>query len=88
MIQYISHNIHVAYINDEWTVKHVWNNEQLMENKKEIHNTLIHHIVEDRLQEGTFMTDLISLIKSPSTIPHQAVSKLVIKIVLMKLLFK
>ena len=84
MIQYLSH--HVAYINNEWTVKHVWNSKQLMENKKEIQTNLIHHIVEDRLQEGTFMTDLISLIKSPSTIPHQVVSKLVINIVLIKLL--
>ena len=54
---------------------HVWNNEQLMNNKNEIHKSLIHHIVDDRLQEGTLVTDLIGLIKSPFTISQQIVSK-------------
>ena len=51
----------------------VWNYEQLMENK------LIHHIVDDRLQDKTLATDLI---KSSSSIAHQLVSKPVINIVL------
>ena len=60
-------------------MKHVWNYEQLMENKKEIQKSLIHHIVDDRLQEGTLVTDLID---SSSSITHQLVSKPVINIVL------
>ena len=76
----ISH--YIEYINDEWLVKHVWNYEQLMENKNDIQKSLIHHIVDDRLQKGTLVTDLIDSIKSSSTIPHQLVSKPVINIVL------
>ena len=56
-------------------MKHVWNNEQLMNNTNEIQKSLIHHIVDDRLQEGTLVTDLISLMKSPFTTPQQLVSK-------------
>ena len=52
-----------------------------MKNKNEIQRSLIHHIVDDRLQEGTLVTDLIDSIKS-SSIPHQLVSKPVINIVL------
>ena len=63
-------------------MKHVWNNEQLMNNKNEIQKRLIHHIVDDRLQEGTLVTDLISLIKSPFTTSQQLVSKSLINIVL------
>ena len=63
-------------------MKHVWNNEQLMNNKNEIQKSLIHHIVDDRLQEGTLVTDLISLIKSPFTTSQQLVSKSLINIVL------
>ena len=63
-------------------MKHVWNNEQLMNNKNEIQKSLIHHIVDDRLQEGTLVTDLICLIKSPFTTPQQLVSKSLINIVL------
>ena len=63
-------------------MKHVWNNEQLMNNKNEIQKSLIHHIVDDRLQEGTLVTDLIGLIKSPFTTPQQLVSKSLINIVL------
>ena len=62
-------------------MKHVWNYEQLMKNKKEIQKSLIHHIVDDRLQEGTLVTDLIGLIKSPNTTLQQLVSKPVINIV-------
>ena len=76
----ISH--YIEYINDEWLVKHVWNYEQLMENKNEIQKSLIHHIVDDRLQEGTLVTDLIDSIKSSSSITRQLVSKPVINIVL------
>ena len=54
-------------------MKHVWNYEQLMKNKNEIQ---IHHIVDDRLQEETVVTDSIT------SIPHQRVSKSVINIVL------
>ena len=72
---------YIEYINEEWIVKHVWNNE-LMNNKNEIQKSLIHHIVDDRLQEGTLVTDLISLIKSPFTTPQQLVSKSLINIVL------
>ena len=49
-------------------MKHVWNNEQLMNNKNEI--------------LGTLVTDLIGLIKSPFTTPQQLVSKSLINIVL------
>ena len=63
-------------------MKHVWNSEQLMENKNEIQKRLLHHIVDDRLQEGTLVTDLISSIRSPSSTPYQLVSKPVINIVL------
>ena len=59
-------------------MKHVWNNEQLMNNKNEIQKSLIHHIVDDRLQEGTLVTDLIGLIKSPFTTQQQLVSKLIL----------
>ena len=59
-------------------MKHVWNNEQLMNNKNEIQKSLIHHIVDNRLQEGTLVTDLIGLIKSPFTTPQQLVSKLIL----------
>ena len=83
----ISH--YIEYINDEWSVKNVWNYEQLMKNKNEIQKSLIHHIVDDRLQEGTLVTDLIDSIKSSSSItrqqvttPQQLVSKPVINIVL------
>ena len=65
-----------------WSVKHVWNYEQLVKNKNEIQKSLIHHIVDDRLQEGTLVTDLIDSIKSSSSILHQLVSKPVINIVL------
>ena len=40
-------------------MKHVWNNEQLMDSKNEIQKSLIHYIVDDGLQEGTLVTDLI-----------------------------
>ena len=63
-------------------MKHVWNNEQLMNNKNEIQKSLIHHIVDDRLQEGALVTDLIDSIKSPYTTPQQLVSKSLISIVL------
>ena len=63
-------------------MKHVWNYEQLMKNKNEIQKSLIHHIVDDRLQEGTLVTDLIDSIKSSSSVPKQLVSKPVINIVL------
>ena len=63
-------------------MKHVWNNEQLMKDKNEIQKSLIHHIVDDRLQEGTLVTDLIDSIKSSSCTPHQLVSKPVMNIVL------
>ena len=63
-------------------MKHVWNNEQLMNNKNEIQKSLIHHIVDDRLQEGTLVTDLIGLIKSPFTTSQRLVSKSLINIVL------
>ena len=69
-------------MNEEWIMKHVWNNEQLMNNKNEIQKSLIHHIVDDRLQEGTLVTDLIDSIKSPFTTPQQLVSKSLINIVL------
>ena len=49
-------------------MKHVWNYEQLMNNKNEI--------------VGTLVTDLIGLIKSPFTTPQQLVSKSLINIVL------
>ena len=75
---------YTEYINDKWTANHVWNNEQLMNNKNEIQKHLIHHIVDDRLQEGTLVTDLISLIKSPITTPQQLVSNSLINIVLIK----
>ena len=67
-------------------MKNVWNNEQLMNNKKEIQKILIHHIVDDRLQEGTLVMDLIDVIKSPLTKPQQLVSKSLINISLIKLL--
>ena len=63
-------------------MKHVWNNEQLTKNKIEIQKSLIHHIVDDRLQEGALVTDLIDSIKSPFTTPQQLVSKSLINIVL------
>ena len=73
----------MEYTSNQWLVKHVWNYEQLMKNKSEIQKTLIHHIVDDTLQEGTFVTDLIDSIKSSSSsIPHQLVSKPVINIML------
>ena len=53
-----------------------------MKNKNEIQKRLIHHIVDDRLQEGTLVTDLIDAIKSSSSATHQLVSKPVINIVL------
>ena len=55
-------------------MKHVWNYEQLMKNKNEIQKSLIHRIVDDRLQEGTLVTDLIDSMKSSSCIPNQQVS--------------
>ena len=73
---------YIEYINDEWSVKHVWNYEQLMKNKNDIQKSIIHHIVDDRLQEGTLVTDLIDSIKSSSSTPQQLVSKPVINIVL------
>ena len=63
-------------------MKHVWNSEHLMNNKNEIQKSLIHHIVDDRLQEGTLVTDLIGLMKSPFTTPQQLVSKSLINIML------
>ena len=69
-------------------MKHVWNYEQLMENKKEIQKNLIHHIVDDGLQEGTLVTDFIDSIKSSSSIPHQLVSNPVINIVLINCFVK
>ena len=63
-------------------MKHVWNDEQLLNNKNDIHKCLIQHIVDDRLQEGTLVTDLIASIKSPFTTPQQLVSKSLINIVL------
>ena len=62
-------------------MKHVWNNKQLQNNKNEIQKSLIHHIVDDRLQ-GTLVTDLIESIKSPFTTPQQLVSKSLINVVL------
>ena len=53
-----------------------------MENKNEIQKSLLHHIVDDRLQEGTLVTDLIDSIKSISSITCQLVSKAVVNIVL------
>ena len=76
----ISH--YIEYINVEWLVKHVWNYEQLMKNKNEIQKSLIHHIVDDRLQEGRLVTDSIDSIKSPYTTLQQLVSKPLINIVL------
>ena len=38
-------------MNDEWSVKHVWNYEQLMENKNEIQMSLLYHLLRDRSQE-------------------------------------
>ena len=61
-------------------MKNVWNNEQLMNNKNEIQKRLIHHIVGDRLQEGTLVTDLISFLELPFTTPHHLVSKSLINI--------
>ena len=72
----------IEYINDEWSVKHIWNYEQLIENKNEIQKSLIHHIVDDRLQEGTLVTDLIDSIESSSSTTRQLVSKPVMNIVL------
>ena len=46
-----------------------------MENKNEIQKSLIHHIVDDRLQEGTLVTDLIDSIESTVSSRHQLVSK-------------
>ena len=66
----------IEYINDDWLVKHVWDSEQLMKNKNEIQRSLIHHIVDDRLQDETLVTDLIDSIISFT--PYQQVSKLVI----------
>ena len=63
-------------------MKHVWNYEELMKQKNEIQKSLIHHIVDDRLQEGALVTDLIDSIKSSSSIPYQLVSNPVINIVL------
>ena len=63
-------------------MKHVWNYEQLIKDKNEIQKSLLYHIVDDRLQEGTLVTDLIGSIKSPYTTPQQLVSKPVINIVL------
>ena len=57
-------------------MKQVWNYGQLIKNKNEIQKSLIHHIVDDRLQEGTLVTD------SSSATTHQLVSKPVINIVL------
>ena len=76
----ISH--YIEYINDTLVVKHDWNYEQLMKNKNEIQKSLIHDIVDDRLQEGTLATDLIGLLKSPFNITQQIVSTPVINIVL------
>ena len=45
----ISHRI--EYTNDEWLVKHVWNYEQLKENKNEIQTSLLYHLLHDRSQE-------------------------------------
>ena len=63
-------------------MEHVWNYEQLMKNKKKIQKSLIHYIVDDRLQEGIRVTDLFDSIKSSPSIPNQLVSKPVINIVL------
>ena len=76
----ISH--YIDRINDEWILNNIWNYKQLMKNTNEIQKSLIHHISDDRLQEGTLVTDLIDSIKSTSTILHQVVSKPVINIVL------
>lgn len=54
----------LEYINDDWLVKHVWDSEQLMKNKNEIQRSLIHHIVDNRLQDETLVTDLIDSIIS------------------------
>ena len=59
-----------------------------MNNKKEIQKILIHHIVDDRLQEGTLVTDLIDSIKSPFTTPQQLVSKSLINVVLINYNFR
>ena len=79
---YYYYYLYTEYINEEWIMKHVWNNDQLMNNKNEIQKSLIHHIVDDRLQEGTLVTDLIDSIKSPFTTPQQLVSESLINIVL------
>ena len=54
-------------------MKHIWNYEQLMKNKNEIQKRLIHHIVDDSLEEGTLVTDLIDLMKLSSSTPHQVI---------------
>ena len=82
LITFLVYLNYTEYINEEWIMKHVWNNEQLMNNKNEIQKSLIHHIVDDKLQEGTLVTDLIDSIKSPFTTPQQLVSKSLINIVL------
>ena len=65
---------YIEYINDQWSVDHVWNYEQLIKNKNEIQKSLLYHIVDDRLQEGTLVTDLIGSIKSSYTAPQEIVS--------------
>ena len=45
----ISHCI--EYTSDEWLVKHVWNYEQLKENKNETQTSLLYHLLHDRSQE-------------------------------------
>ena len=72
-ISFIVFCYNIEYTNDEWSVNHVWNSEQL-KNKTEIGGSLIHHIVDSRLQDGAAVTDLIGLIKSPSSRIQQQVS--------------
>ena len=63
----------IEYTNDEWSVNHVWNSDQLLKKKNEIGGSLIHRIVDSRLQDGAATTDLIGLIKSPSSRIQQQV---------------
>ena len=53
----------------------VWNYAQLMKNKNEIQKSIIHQIVDNRLQEGTLVSDLIDSIKSTVSSGHHLVSK-------------
>ena len=38
-------------MSDKWSVKHVWNYEQLMKNKKEVQTILFYHLLHGRSQE-------------------------------------